>query len=67
MWLSVYQGPNNGSYFNDADLVRTIMDLHGGGTETTSNTLLTAFLYLMTKPGIQGLTYEMSIALHLIC
>uniref|UniRef100_A0AAR2JI90 Cytochrome P450, family 2, subfamily X, polypeptide 9 n=1 Tax=Pygocentrus nattereri TaxID=42514 RepID=A0AAR2JI90_PYGNA len=36
-----------------SDLVRTIMDLHGGGTETTSNTLLTAFLYLMTKPGIQ--------------
>ncbi|XP_036424099.1 cytochrome P450 2J6-like isoform X2 [Colossoma macropomum] len=47
------KGANGGTYFNDADLVRTIMDLHGGGTETTSNTLLTAFLYLMTKPDIQ--------------
>ncbi|XP_072520419.1 cytochrome P450 2F2-like isoform X2 [Salminus brasiliensis] len=44
---------NNGTYFNDADLVRTIMDLQGGGTETSSNTLLTAFLYLMKHTDIQ--------------
>uniref|UniRef100_A0A8B9HMX3 Cytochrome P450, family 2, subfamily X, polypeptide 9 n=1 Tax=Astyanax mexicanus TaxID=7994 RepID=A0A8B9HMX3_ASTMX len=30
-----------------------IVDLHAAGTDTTSNTLLTAFLYLITHPDIQ--------------
>ncbi|XP_066504720.1 cytochrome P450 2F2-like [Hoplias malabaricus] len=44
---------SDGSSFDDANLVRTIMDLYGGGTETISNTLLTAFLYLMNFPDVQ--------------
>uniref|UniRef100_A0A3B1JWA8 Cytochrome P450 2F2-like n=1 Tax=Astyanax mexicanus TaxID=7994 RepID=A0A3B1JWA8_ASTMX len=44
---------NDGSSFNEAQLARYIVDLHAAGTETTSNTLLTAFLYLITHPDIQ--------------
>ncbi|XP_066504716.1 cytochrome P450 2D15-like [Hoplias malabaricus] len=41
------------SSFNDSQLVRYIVDLHLAGTDTTSNTLLTAFLYLITHTDIQ--------------
>ncbi|KAI4885967.1 hypothetical protein NFI96_009925 [Prochilodus magdalenae] len=41
------------SSLNEKQLVRYIMDLHLAGVDTTSNTLLTAFLYLMTHPDIQ--------------
>ncbi|XP_051548446.1 cytochrome P450 2F2-like [Myxocyprinus asiaticus] len=44
---------NTGSTFAEARLIMYIMDLHFAGTDTTSNTLLTAFLYLMTHPEVQ--------------
>ncbi|XP_010881766.2 cytochrome P450 2F2-like isoform X1 [Esox lucius] len=44
---------NVGSTFNEDQLIFYIMDLQFAGTDTTSNTLLTAFLYLMTNPKIQ--------------
>uniref|UniRef100_W5L180 Cytochrome P450 2D3-like n=1 Tax=Astyanax mexicanus TaxID=7994 RepID=W5L180_ASTMX len=44
---------NDGSSFNEGQLARYIVDLHAAGTDTTSNTLLTAFLYLITHPDIQ--------------
>ncbi|XP_063333474.1 cytochrome P450 2D3-like [Pelmatolapia mariae] len=44
---------NDGSSFSEEQLIMYSLDLHGAGTDTTSNTLLTAFLYLMTFPHIQ--------------
>ncbi|XP_072519864.1 cytochrome P450 2D9-like [Salminus brasiliensis] len=44
---------NDETSFSEEQLVRSIMDLHAAGTDTTSNTLRTAFLYLMTHPDIQ--------------
>ncbi|XP_036424095.1 cytochrome P450 2C8-like [Colossoma macropomum] len=44
---------DDGSSFNDGQLVRYIIDLHVAGLDTTANTLLTAFLYLITRPDIQ--------------
>ncbi|XP_066504908.1 cytochrome P450 2D3-like isoform X2 [Hoplias malabaricus] len=41
------------SSMDKGQLVRYIVDLHIAGTDTTSNTLLTAFLYLTTHPSIQ--------------
>lgn len=39
--------------FSEAQLTMYILDLHFAGTDTTSNTLLTGFLYLMNYPHIQ--------------
>ncbi|XP_028263766.1 cytochrome P450 2D14-like [Parambassis ranga] len=39
--------------FSEKHLVPYIIDLHFAATDTTSNTLLTGFLYLMTYPHIQ--------------
>ncbi|KAI5608343.1 cytochrome P450, family 2, subfamily X, polypeptide 9 [Silurus asotus] len=44
---------NEGSSFSEMQLVMHLLDLHYAGTDTTSNTLLTAFLYLITHPDIQ--------------
>ncbi|XP_051238654.1 cytochrome P450 2J6 [Dicentrarchus labrax] len=44
---------DDGSSFSEEQLIRYLLDLHFAGTDTTSNTLLTAFLYLTTKPHIQ--------------
>ncbi|KAM9470722.1 cytochrome P450 2F2-like [Clarias gariepinus] len=42
-----------GSTFNEDQLVMYILNLHMAGSDTPSNTLLTAFLYLMAYPDIQ--------------
>uniref|UniRef100_A0A8C5N8Z6 Cytochrome P450 2D3-like n=1 Tax=Gouania willdenowi TaxID=441366 RepID=A0A8C5N8Z6_GOUWI len=41
------------SSFSHEQLVGFALDLFGAGTDTTSNTLLTGFLYLMSYPDIQ--------------
>uniref|UniRef100_A0A3P8U6N3 Cytochrome P450, family 2, subfamily X, polypeptide 9 n=1 Tax=Amphiprion percula TaxID=161767 RepID=A0A3P8U6N3_AMPPE len=41
------------SSFSEDKLILTAIDLQFAGTDTTSNTLLTAFLYLMNHPHIQ--------------
>lgn len=48
------QRGDDGSSFSEEQLTMYVMDLHFAGTDTTSNTLLTAFLYLTTYPHIQG-------------
>uniref|UniRef100_A0A671MYX6 Cytochrome P450 2J6-like n=1 Tax=Sinocyclocheilus anshuiensis TaxID=1608454 RepID=A0A671MYX6_9TELE len=45
---------NDGSTFAEDQLIMYILDLHFAGTDTTSNTLLTAFLYLMNHPEVQA-------------
>ncbi|XP_043083684.1 cytochrome P450 2F2-like [Puntigrus tetrazona] len=45
---------NDGSTFSEDQLIMYILDLHFAGTDTTSNTLLTAFLYLMTHTEVQA-------------
>ncbi|KAA8590516.1 hypothetical protein FQN60_014450 [Etheostoma spectabile] len=44
---------DDGSSFEEEQLRMYTLDLHFAGTDTTSNTLLTGFLYLMTYPHIQ--------------
>ncbi|XP_044049488.1 cytochrome P450 2D15-like [Siniperca chuatsi] len=44
---------DDGSSFSEDQLCAFILDLHFAGTDTTANTLLTAFLYLMNYPQIQ--------------
>uniref|UniRef100_A0A3B3V4T9 Cytochrome P450 2J6-like n=1 Tax=Poecilia latipinna TaxID=48699 RepID=A0A3B3V4T9_9TELE len=41
------------STFSEEQLTRMTFDLYAAGTDTTSNTLLTGFLYLMVYPHIQ--------------
>ncbi|KAA8590515.1 hypothetical protein FQN60_014449 [Etheostoma spectabile] len=45
---------DDGSNFSEERLIMYTLDLHLAGTDTTSNTLLTGFLYLMNYPHIQG-------------
>nr|XP_046227938.1 cytochrome P450 2F2-like [Scatophagus argus] len=44
---------DDGSSFSEDRLIVFVLELHFAGTDTTSNTLLTGFLYLMTYPHIQ--------------
>ncbi|CAK6970130.1 cytochrome P450 2F2-like [Scomber scombrus] len=44
---------DDGSSFSEDQLCAFILDLHFAGTDTTANTMLTAFLYLMNYPQIQ--------------
>ncbi len=47
---------DDGSSFSEDQLCAFILELHFAGTDTTANTLLTAFLYLMNYPQIQGMS-----------
>ncbi|TKS88003.1 Cytochrome P450 2F2 [Collichthys lucidus] len=47
------RGDDDGFSFCEDRLIMFVLDLHFAGTDTTSNTLLTGFLYLMTYPSIQ--------------
>ncbi|XP_056595366.1 cytochrome P450 2D3-like isoform X5 [Triplophysa dalaica] len=63
---------NDGSSFDKARLSMFIVDLHFAGTDTTSNTLLTAFLYLMNHPDVQSLYFNntyitLTIVIILLC
>ncbi|KAM6936861.1 cytochrome P450 2J6-like [Xenentodon cancila] len=44
---------NDNSSFSEEQLIMYVLDLHFAGTDTTSNTLLFGFLYLMNYPQIQ--------------
>ncbi|KAI5617280.1 cytochrome P450, family 2, subfamily X, polypeptide 9, partial [Silurus asotus] len=52
-YLDELESRDNGSSFDEHQLVINILNLYAAGTDTTSNTLLTAFLYLMVYPDIQ--------------
>lgn len=44
---------NDHSSFSEENLASLLLDFHFAGTDTTANTLLTAFLYLMNYPEVQ--------------
>uniref|UniRef100_A0A3Q1GNX2 Cytochrome P450 2D15-like n=1 Tax=Acanthochromis polyacanthus TaxID=80966 RepID=A0A3Q1GNX2_9TELE len=44
---------NDGSSFSEDQLCALLLDLHFAGTDTTANSVLTAFLYLMNYPEAQ--------------
>uniref|UniRef100_A0A672YAJ9 Cytochrome P450, family 2, subfamily X, polypeptide 9 n=1 Tax=Sphaeramia orbicularis TaxID=375764 RepID=A0A672YAJ9_9TELE len=44
---------DDGSSFSEENLLSLLLDFHFAGTDTTANTLLTAFLYLMNYPQVQ--------------
>ncbi|KAI5617281.1 cytochrome P450, family 2, subfamily X, polypeptide 9 [Silurus asotus] len=52
-YLDELESRDNESSFDEDQLVIYILNLHAAGTDTTSNTLLTTFLYLMVYPDIQ--------------
>ncbi|XP_038146913.1 cytochrome P450 2B4-like [Cyprinodon tularosa] len=52
-YLDELDKEEEGSSFSEEQLVRHTFDLYIAGTDTTSNTLLTGFLYLMNYPQIQ--------------
>uniref|UniRef100_A0A672YDF0 Cytochrome P450, family 2, subfamily X, polypeptide 9 n=1 Tax=Sphaeramia orbicularis TaxID=375764 RepID=A0A672YDF0_9TELE len=46
-------GTCDGSSFSEDNLYSLLLDFHFAGTDTTANTLLTCFLYLMSYPEVQ--------------
>uniref|UniRef100_A0A3B3TQF7 Cytochrome P450 2F2-like n=1 Tax=Poecilia latipinna TaxID=48699 RepID=A0A3B3TQF7_9TELE len=52
-YLDELENKNDESMFSEEQLRRISFDLYVAATDTTSNTLLTAFLYLMNYPHIQ--------------
>lgn len=55
--LLPFKRGNDGSSFNDDQLIAYLLDLHFAGTDTTANTVLFAILYLMTYPAVQGVYF----------
>lgn len=53
--ILLFQPKGEDPSFSEKHLLPYIIDLHFAATDTTSNTLLTGFLYLMTYPHIQGM------------
>lgn len=51
---------DDGSSFSEDQLCAFLLDLHFAGTDTTANTLLAAFLYLMNYPHVQGMSVSLS-------
>lgn len=47
---------NDDSSFSEDQLCAFLLDLHFAGTDTTANTILSALLYLMNYPQIQGMS-----------
>ncbi|XP_061101010.1 cytochrome P450 2F2-like isoform X2 [Conger conger] len=45
---------DDGSSFSEYQLVSYLLDILFAGTETSANTLLSAFLYITTHPDVQG-------------
>ncbi|XP_045894219.1 cytochrome P450 2C15-like [Micropterus dolomieu] len=52
-YLDEMEKRGHGASFSEDELTMYTIDLYFAGTDTTSNTLLTGFLYLMTYPHIQ--------------
>uniref|UniRef100_A0A3B1J5M9 Cytochrome P450 2B4-like n=1 Tax=Astyanax mexicanus TaxID=7994 RepID=A0A3B1J5M9_ASTMX len=52
-YLDEIDKATEGSSFSEAQLLMYALELHFAGTDTTSNTLLTAFFYLTTHPHVQ--------------
>ncbi|KAM4573703.1 cytochrome P450 2D15-like [Odontesthes bonariensis] len=52
-YLDELEKRGNDTSFSEEQLMRNTFDLYLAGTDTTSNTLLTGFLYLMNYPHIQ--------------
>ncbi|GFO14275.1 cytochrome p450 2u1 [Plakobranchus ocellatus] len=46
------------TFLDDANLVKTIIDLFGAGTETISSTIVWCVLYILCNPGVQVKIHE---------
>uniref|UniRef100_A0A3Q1FLJ5 Cytochrome P450 2D15-like n=1 Tax=Acanthochromis polyacanthus TaxID=80966 RepID=A0A3Q1FLJ5_9TELE len=51
--FELFKRGNDGSSFSEDQLCALLLDLHFAGTDTTANSVLTAFLYLMNYPEAQ--------------
>ncbi|GFO14305.1 cytochrome p450 ii f2-like protein ii [Plakobranchus ocellatus] len=46
------------TFLDDANLIKTIIDLFGAGTETVSSTIVWCVLYILYNPGVQTKIHE---------